>query len=39
MALLLKMYVDPQDNAVVQSDTDASTFTLSTFYQGDVVSV
>jgi len=39
MANLLKLYVDTQNNKLVQSDTDASEFTLPTFYQGDVLPV
>ena len=37
MANSLKLYVDTQNNKLVQSDTDASDFTLSTFFQGDVL--
>ena len=39
MANLLKLYVDTQNNKLVQSDTDASEFTLPIFYQGDVLPV
>ena len=39
MANLLKLYVDTQNNQLVQSDTDASTFTLPTLFQGDVMPV
>jgi hypothetical protein len=39
MANSLKLYVDTQNNKLVQSDTDASDFTLPTFYQGDVLAV
>ena len=37
MANSLKLYVDTQNNKLVQSDTDASDFTLPTFFQGDVL--
>ena len=39
MANSLKLYVDTQNNKLVQSDTDASDFTLPTFFQGDVLAV
>ena len=39
MANLLKLYVNTQTDTLVQSDNDASTFTLPTFYQGDVLPV
>ena len=39
MANSLKLYIDVQNNVLVQSDSDASTFTLPTFYQGDVLAV
>ena len=35
----MKLYIDTQNNKLVVSDTDASTFTLPTFYQGDVLAV
>ena len=34
MANSLKLYVDTQNNKLVQSDTDASDFTLPTFFSG-----
>ncbi len=37
MANSLKLYVDTQNNKLVQSDTDASDFTLPTFFQGGVL--
>ena len=37
MANSLKLYVSTQNNKLVQSDTDASDFTLPTFFQGDVL--
>ena len=37
MANSMKLYVDTQNNKLVQSDTDASDFTLPTFFQGDVL--
>ena len=39
MANSLKLYVDTQNNKLVQSDTDASDFSLPTFFQGDVLAV
>jgi len=39
MANLLKLFVDTQNNELVQSDTDGSTFTLPTLFQGDVIPV
>lgn len=39
MANSLKLYVDTQNNKLVQSDTDSSDFTLPTFFQGDVLAV
>ena len=39
MANSLKLYVDTQNNKLVQSDTVASDFTLPTFFQGDVLAV
>tara|TARA_B100000614_G_C14539575_1_gene489740 strand:- start:1106 stop:1336 length:231 start_codon:yes stop_codon:yes gene_type:complete len=36
MANSLKLYVDTQNNKLLQSDTDASDFTPPTFFQGDV---
>ena len=37
MATSLKLYVDTQNNKLLQSDTDASDFKLPTFFQGDVL--
>ena len=37
MANSLKLYVDTQNNKLLQSDTDASDFKLPTFFQGDVL--
>ena len=37
MANSLELYVDTQNSKLVQSDTDASDFTLLTFFQGDVL--
>ena len=39
MANLLKLYINTQADELVVSDNDASTFTLPTFYQGDVLPV
>ena len=39
MANSLKLYVDTQTNRLVQSESDASDFTLPTFFQGDVLAV
>ena len=39
MANSLKLYVDTQNNKLLQSDTDASDFTLPIFFQGDVLAV
>ena len=39
MANSLKLYVDTQKNKLVQSESDASDFTLPTFFHGDVLAV
>ena len=39
MANSLKLYVDTQNNKLLQSDTDASDFTRPIFFQGDVLAV